>query len=605
MTDDVLLRTVIAIEHDVFVVRQQGREVARLLGMEGQDQSRVATALSEVGRLMLAALGPVGVVFRLAIREPSAGIGAIDIMAAPGAEFASAMVPMLEVRASCAREPANHANHLGDLELARPLMDRWAIETSDSEIAVVMARRIPAAARRLGPADLRHIRAELTALAPLTPLQELAVQNRQLLTSLEEIQAQRDDLLRLNAELEETNRGVMALYNQLTSELEATNRGVVALYAELDEKSAQLRAASEAKSRFLANVSHELRAPAAAVLGLLRLLFDPESDPLTEEQRHQLDLIRGSAEDLLTLVNTLLDLAKAESGRLEPQLAPVDLAAIFATLGGTLGSLAANPDVSLIVEEPAGVPPILSDEVMLTQILRNLLTNALKFTRRGEVRLWATFRTGAGVVDFDVEDTGLGIPAEEQERIFEEFYQGSTAAHGNTKGTGLGLSFARRLATLLGGSLTVASTPGVGSRFTVSLPATPLAAMGDVDGYTVLVVEDDDAFRAAVAGVMRGVGAHVVEAADGRAALEAIAAERPDVVLLDLRLPEVDGKTVLDSLADDDNLRDIPVVVLTAFTHEVMGDASLPRAAAVLGKANTALDSLPTVVRSALRGGLR
>src|SRR3712207_649067 len=160
-----------------------------------------------------------------------------------------------------------------------------------------------------------EIRAGLESHVPGTPLDELAVQNQQLIAALDEVRAQRDDLARLNAELEETSRGVMALYNQLSEELEETNRGVVALYAELEEKSAQLRAASEAKSRFLANVSHELRAPVTAIIGLGRLLTDSASDPLTTEQARQIDLIRGSANDLLALVNDLLDLAKAEAGR--------------------------------------------------------------------------------------------------------------------------------------------------------------------------------------------------------------------------------------------------------------------------------------------------
>ena len=178
------------------------------------------------------------------------------------------------------------------------------------------------------------------------------MQNQQLIAALDEVRAQRDDLARLNAELEETNRGVMALYHQLSDELEETNRGVVALYAELDERSAQLRAASEAKTRFLANVSHELRAPVTAIIGLGRLLTDSSSDPLTEEQSRQVELIRGSAADLLALVNDLLDLAKAEAGRLEPNWSDVDLKAVFGQLRGTLRPLVTRPDVELVVEEP-------------------------------------------------------------------------------------------------------------------------------------------------------------------------------------------------------------------------------------------------------------
>jgi signal transduction histidine kinase len=214
------------------------------------------------------------------------------------------------------------------------------------------------------------------------------VRNAQLISALDEAQRHRDELLRLNAELEEINQGVMALYTQLSDEMEQTNLGVVALYAELDERSAQLREANDAKSRFLRNVSHELRAPVTAILGMTRLVLDPRSEPLTAEQTYQLSLIQTSARDLLTLVNQLLDLAKAESNRLEPQWAPVDLMTVFGQLRGTLRPLA-RPSVELVVDDPLGVPPLVSDEVMLVQILRNLLTNALKFTDRGEVTLAA------------------------------------------------------------------------------------------------------------------------------------------------------------------------------------------------------------------------
>jgi signal transduction histidine kinase len=338
---------------------------------------------------------------------------------------------------------------------------------------VRLSRRLPAGAPPLTPQRLDELRAELGALAAGTPLDELAVQNQQLLAALDEVRRQRDDLARLNEELQETNNGVMALYNELSGELEETNRGVVALYAELDDKTAQLHAANEAKSRFLANVSHELRAPVTAVIGLSRLLTDSSSEPLTEEQRRQVDLIRASATDLLNLVNDLLNLAKAEAGGLEPAWAAVDLRAVFAQLRGTLRALPRHPDVELVVEEPAVAPALRSDEVLLTQVLRNLLTNGLKFTERGEVRLRADWPAGGDRVELTVSDTGIGIPAELHERVFEEFYQVPGPSQARVAGTGLGLPYARRLAQVLGGSLRVASTPGQGSAFTVDLPLAP------------------------------------------------------------------------------------------------------------------------------------
>jgi len=356
------------------------------------------------------------------------------------------------------------------LEQVGRLVDTMEVGDGGTGTVVRMSRRLPTSAPPLTRARMDDIRARLEAHVPGTPLDELAVQNQQLIAALDEVRTQRDDLARLNGELEETNRGVMALYHQLSDELEETNRGVVALYAELDEKSVQLRAASEAKTRFLANVSHELRAPVTAIIGLARLLADESSDRLTDDQARQVELIRGSASDLLSLVNDLLDLAKAEAGRMQPTFADVDLRAVFGQLRGTLRPLATRPEVDFVVEEPS-VRRLRTDGVLLAQVLRNLLTNALKFTAQGSVRL--SVMAVDSNVEFTVADTGTGIPADHHERIFEEFYQvpGSRALNGT--GTGLGLPYARRLVGILGGALRVSSSPGVGSTFIVCLPARP------------------------------------------------------------------------------------------------------------------------------------
>jgi signal transduction histidine kinase len=441
-----LMRVPLRVAQDIFVVRQLCREVAREVGLEPQDQTRLATALSEVGRVML-------------VEGPDA-----DVTFTVRQEGVSTAL-RVAVESPAAGDPGRLREELGHVGR---LVDKMEVEDGEPGTVVWMARRLPASAPRLTPERMDEIRAGLARHVPSSPVDELHMQNQQLIAALDEVRSQRDELARLNAELEETNRGVMALYHQLSEELEETNRGVVALYAELDEKSEQLAAASEAKSRFLANVSHELRAPVTAVIGLSRLLGDEGSDPLTSEQHRQVDLIRGSASDLLSLVNDLLDLAKAEAGRLEPHWEQVDLRAMFGQLRGTLRPLATRPEVDFRIDEPA-VPSFRSDEVLLSRVLRNLLTNALKFTAEGEVRL--SVRKAGSDVEFSVVDTGTGIPGELHERIFEEFYQvpGSKALNG--RGTGLGLPYARRLAAILGGALRVDSTPGEGSTFTLRLPA--------------------------------------------------------------------------------------------------------------------------------------
>jgi signal transduction histidine kinase len=439
-----LVSTRLRVEQDIFVVRQLGREVARAVGLEVQDQTRVATALSEVGRIMLGDGADAEVVFTA---EPDG-------------------VPSLRVAVRNA-VPGDAARLSQRLSHVGRLVDTMEVEDAQAGTVVRMVRRLPVSAPRLTADHMEEIRAGLEKHVPGTPFDELNVQNQQLVAALDEVRAQRDDLARLNAELEETNRGVMALYQQLSDELEETNRGVVALYAELDERSEQLREASEAKSRFLANVSHELRAPVTAIIGLGRLLADDGSDELTADQSRQVELIRGAATDLLTLVNDLLDLVKAEAGGIDAEWSDVDLKAMFGQLRGTLRPLATRPEVDFVIEEPA-VAVLRSDEALLTRVLRNLLTNALKFTAEGSIRL--TVRPVGDDAEFTVADTGTGIPPELHERIFEEFYQvpGSRALSG--KGTGLGLPYARRLVGILGGGLRVESAPGKGSTFTVRLP---------------------------------------------------------------------------------------------------------------------------------------
>lgn len=439
-----LLQMPLRVEHDIFLVRQRGREVAAAVGLEYQDQIRIATALSEIARQVLASVGGAEVAFFATDEGPR---------------------PVLQIQVTSVA-PVPHVDLTdGQAGAAGRLVDTVHIEDRDAVTVVRMSRRIPATAAPLTAEQFGEVRTRLAASAPGSALDELAMQNMQLVATLDEVRSQRDELARLNAELQETNQGVMALYGQLSEELEATNRGVVALYAELDEKSAELRAASEAKSRFLANVSHELRAPVTAIIGLGRLLADAASDPLTAEQARQVELIRTSAADLLALVNDLLDLAKAESGRIEPTWSEVNLRLVFGQLRGTLRALS-RPDVQLVVEDPPYPATVRSDEVLLSRVLRNLLHNGLKFTERGEVRMRAEHRNDRWRLS--VSDTGIGIPPEYHERIFEDFYQ--VPGTERAAGTGLGLPYAQRLVTLLGGSLELYSEPGRGSTFTVTLP---------------------------------------------------------------------------------------------------------------------------------------
>jgi signal transduction histidine kinase/CheY-like chemotaxis protein len=525
----------------VFTARSLGRELASGLGLDHQDQIRVATALSEACRSTLA-LGQTAVI-------------------AFGADETSLVLSVT----------ANGPAPEDGIAAAGRLMD---VVTTDRDVTRMTKRR-----SRDSAVNLRAVSDRLTAMLPESTLDELRRNNEDLIAALDDVTRQKEQLLLLNAELQETNRGVMALYRELAEELEQTNRGVVALYRELDEKSAQLRAASQSKDRFWANVSHELRTPLNSIIGLTRLLGEADGG-LNAEQLYQVGLIRNTAGTLLTLVNDLLDVAKAESGRFVVNPAQVSLPALLATLRGLTQPMTNGKPVDLVISAEDAPATVLTDEMALTAILRNLLSNAVKYTDSGEVRL--SVRTVPGRIELRVSDTGIGIPDDHIERAFEEFYQVPGARRG---GTGLGLPYARRLARLLGGELTLASKAGQGTTAVLSLPH-GAPAMG-----TVVVADDDAGFRELLKSMLAGLADHVIEAADGAQALSAVTAEHVDLVLADLVMPGMDGNMLLERLPDG-----LPAIIITG-----LDAAAPPRAVALLRKQELTRERLAFAISRASR----
>lgn len=264
----------------------------------------------------------------------------------------------------------------------------------------------------------------------------------------------------------------------LRAELEETNRGVVALYSELDAQADQLRKATEMKSRFLAYMSHEFRTPISSIRSIARLLADHVDGPLNPEQTRQVGFIQKTAMEFSEMVDDLLDLAKIEAGRVDISPAWFDMVDLFQALRGMFKPVVTNPELNLVFEEPRGLPPLFTDDRKLSQILRNFISNALKFTPRGEVRISVEPCEG-DCVRFSVADTGIGIAPEFHARVFEDFSQVGSPLQNRLRGTGLGLALSRQLAELLGGRVDLQSVPGEGSVFSLTLPARlPQAATG-------------------------------------------------------------------------------------------------------------------------------
>ena len=255
----------------------------------------------------------------------------------------------------------------------------------------------------------------------------------------------------------------------LRAELEETNQGVLALYAELDIQAEQLRQASDLKSRFLSYMSHEFRTPLGSILSITGLLTDELDAPLSAEQHRQVTFISTATRELSDMVDDLLDLAKIEAGRISISPAWFDMLDLFAALRGMFRPIVDATAVDLIFEEPTGLPRLYTDDKKLAQILRNFISNALKFTAQGEVRVSAQLY-GDDRIRFAVSDTGIGIAAELLDTLFEDFTQVDSPLQKRFRGTGLGLSLCKRFAMLLGGEVGVHSEPGEGSTFFVVIP---------------------------------------------------------------------------------------------------------------------------------------
>lgn len=519
-------------EGDVVLLRQVGREAAELLGLDRQDQVRVATALSEVGREVVA--GGRGRAVLSVVRRAASAELLVEVHGASGLDA----------------DPRG----LSGMVAARRLLDGAEVGTGPDGGPVLVLRKHLADALALPAHRVDEARAVLARPRSANALDELRLQNAELVRALGALAAREQDLVRANQELEETNRGVLAMYTQLSDELEETNSGVVALYAELDERGRQLAAANDAKTRFLRSVSHELRAPVNSILGLASLLADGDLD---DDQRVQVGYLDSSARALLGMVNELLDLARAESGRQHVRRVRVDLGVLLADLAGTVRPLL-RPGVDLHVTAPVGLV-LHTDPELLERVLRNLLTNAAKFTEAGSLTVAVSVPAdGEGVV-VAVRDTGLGIAPEHLDAVFDEFFQVPNRLQPSVKGTGLGLPYARRVAEALGGSLEVVSEVGRGSTFTLTLLRTAPPPVG-----RVLLVDDEDASRAVLRGLLAECAQEVLEARDGSEALSVLASDLPDVVLLDVRMPQLDGPATLDALRADPRTAALPVLLASS-----------------------------------------
>jgi signal transduction histidine kinase/DNA-binding response OmpR family regulator len=514
---------------DVVVARQRARQIAALFGLEAHDQTRFATAVSEMARN--ACRHGAGGKCELAVDgEPPASLIARIADEGPGIHDLDAVLS--------GRSGAS--GHAMGFSAARRLVDRFAIDSQPGRgTSVTLEKDIP---WREAPIALPRVAEELARHPPAGLPGEVAEQNRELLRLVDELQKR-------DAEL-----------TQLKLELEDTNRGVVALYAELDEKADSLVRVSEAKTRFLSNMSHEFRTPLNSIQSLTRLLLDGIEGPLSPGQTKAISLIRGAAVGLAELVNDLLDLAKVDAGKVQVRPAEFDVGQLFGALRGLMRPLLATASVDLVFDDVDGIPPVYGDEAKVSQVLRNFISNALKFTERGEVRVSAAL-VPDGRVSFAVSDTGIGIAPEHQQRIFEEFGQVDGPIQRKVKGTGLGLPLSKKLAELMGGAVALESEPGKGSRFSLLLPLrySGVAARSE-EGVPVLVVEDDERVMAQHQQFFSGSRYRLVAARSLDEARAELRKAKPACVVVGFSVAGQSTRPLLAELRSDSALHDVPVL---------------------------------------------
>jgi signal transduction histidine kinase/CheY-like chemotaxis protein len=547
-----LMTMEIRYEHDVVLARQRARAIAAALKFDVQDQTRIATAVSEVARnaFQYAAGGSVDFeiengaekMFVISVRDQGRGIPNLDeILSGKYVSKTGMGVGMIG---------------------ARRLLDHFQVETGKGKGTVVtLGKIVPFKFTRWGEKELNSLLTTLERKPVDNPYDELQQQNKELMRTLEELRAQQAELAQLNRELDETNRGV------------------VALYAELNDKADFLQRASELKSHFLSNMSHEFRTPLNSILALSQILLDRMDGDLVPEQEKQVHFIRRSAQDLTDLVNDLLDLAKVEAGRVTIRPTVFAVESLFSALRGMLRPLLAqNSSVTLVFDDPAGIPELFTDEAKVSQVLRNFISNALKFTERGEVRV--SVRAGHDdTVVFSVADTGIGVAAEDQIRIFKEWEQIEGKLQKTAKGTGLGLPLSKKLTQLLGGDVYVKSQVGLGSTFFAVVPIryqglTEAVSVPDVkreldaSKLPVLVVEDNRESLFIYEKYLKGTEFQVVPAQDLKEARQALKSFKPVAIVLDVLLQGEHSWNLLQELKQDPSTSPIPVFVVTVVENQ-------------------------------------
>lgn len=528
-----ILNVALVTDHDLVLVRHRTKKLAALSGITGQDQNRLVTATSEIARniLLYAGRGRArfeiadhghGQILKLTLEDNGPGIPDIHHVL---------------------HEKVISSTGLGiGIRGAKKLVDLFDIESTPGKgTTVQLGKSIPSSRARISSKEIASWMSELETEAPVSAVDELQQQNQQLLQALEQLQS----------------------YQNM-----------------LEERTLQIEAADRMKSEFLANISHEIRTPINAIIGIGRMLGRTN---LEKEQRRLVALLHDSGETLLRLINDILDLSKIEAGKLVLEESCFDLHELITTTADMMQTQALERGLSVRCSVTMDTPRlVLGDWFRIRQVLLNLLSNAIKFSSKGHVVVQVSRgpdTTGdITSVRFSVMDKGIGISEEQQKRLFQPFVQLDGANDRKYGGTGLGLSICKRLVEMMGGQIGVLSEMDRGSTFWFHLPLTvansreetcePIQRLAEplLGRGRVLLVEDHPVSRMVAAAELEELGMFVSEAEDGRQAVEMASGINFDLILMDCQMPGIDGFEATRLIRENEKKRGrrVPIVAMTA-----------------------------------------
>ena len=547
-----MIKIYLTSEYDRIATRQKSKEMAKLLGFDIHEQVRIATAVSESIRISLNYLGEGQVQFFLGENSNKP----MFMIKVNGYEIAN-----LKGNKNL-KEDKNYKLRLKSaIKSAESLIDKFQIEDIPGEgRTVLLGKYLPKASLDMTKEEFNEIIETINDKEPQNQLEYIRQQNQEILNTIIELKKKQEEINELNRELQETNKEVVALSHQLE------------LKAEI------LMQSNEVKKIALRSVSHELKTPIHSILGIVGLLLGRIDGELCEEQEKQVLFINKAAEELLNMVSDLLDISKIEAGKIMIKPIEIEIDEIFSAQRGMFKSLNINHNVKLIFEFPENIPILYIDERKLSQIIRNFISNALKFTEKGQVKVAAKLSEDEKKLNIFVSDTGIGIAKEKQELIFTEFAQIDNHIQRRLDGTGLGLPLSKKFAKMIGADITVQSQLGVGSTFAITIPITYSEKKDNTYGKTdlnyihnnetkenkILLIDDDKSFHYLLQKTLNDKGYSIVDASCGSEGISFAINEKPTIILLDWLMPDLSGYEVLEILKSNSLTENIPVIIVTS-----------------------------------------